>query len=62
MIYHLSFYVECNIPLTCLRCSVQFLPVAASVTVSLPATIFSTVVWISEKSLNVVKETFSLSQ
>jgi hypothetical protein len=40
----------------------HFLPVAASVTLSLPATMFLTVLWISEKSSNVVKGTFSFSQ
>lgn len=40
----------------------HFLPVAASVTLSLPATMFLTVLWISEKSSNVWKGTFSFSQ
>lgn len=44
------------------RLDIYFLPVAASVTLSLPSAMSLTVARISEKSLNVVKGTCSVSQ
>jgi hypothetical protein len=59
----LSLYLlRAPCPMTCMRPSSHFRPVAASATVSFPATISLTVAWMSEKSLNVVKGTFSFSQ
>lgn len=63
-VYRLSFYrfeAKSHLPKPAWEPS-HFLPVAASLTVSLPATMFFTVAWMSEKSLNVWKGTFSFSQ